>query len=492
MELLLLLLILGFVLYYSVKSHTANNSRFSLWIFWLVLMLPPIVWVLWGLIMGTDKPIPPILVIGPFIISPMIFWWLLDKGKPDTPSPEDSPMNTSEIDSPNPSPEPLKIRPITQDEEQQLRHCFPWKLYQLQTIDYHPQAILCRGRLQTVPETAYDQIKHNVENIFGDRFLIVFQENLRGQPIFALVPNPWSQQSSINDNEPITRPFLALGLLFMTLLTTSLSGIEISGINIEQLNQNPSLWLKGIPYSLGLIAILGLHELSHYLTAVFYKIRTTLPYFIPIPFFLGTFGAFISMRSPVPHRKALFDVSIAGPIGGIIITLPLLFWGLSLSEVVPLTDKSSLLNFENINPHFSLLLAVISKWAIGNQLTATMGIHLHPLAVAGYIGLIMTALNLIPVGQLDGGHIVHAMFGQRMAMTIGQITRLLIFLLSFTQPDFLLWAILLLLMPLADQPALNDITELDNKRDFLGMLSLVFLATILLPLPKGLGGILGI
>lgn len=377
-----------------------------------------------------------------------------------------------------------KLRPITVNEESILRNCFPWGVYYLEHLDYRPQAILCRGKLRAIPEIAYKTIKENIEVKFGDRFLVIFQESFQGQPFFALVPNPWSKSQEKFDNEPISRPFFALGLLLLTLLTTTVIGMELNGVSPEQLQSDSTLILKGLPYSLSIIAILGIHELSHYLTAVYYKIRTTLPYFIPIPFFLGTFGAFIQMRSPVPHRKALFDVAIAGPFGGFIITLPILILGLSLSEIVPLSSNSSLLNFEALDLKFSFLLAVLGKLALGSKLVPGVALHLHPLAVAGYIGLIVTALNLMPVGQLDGGHIVHAMFGQKTALIIGQVTRLLMLVLAMAKPDFLLWAILLFLMPIADQPALNDVSELDNWRDFWGLLSLVLLVIILLPLPE--------
>ena len=381
-----------------------------------------------------------------------------------------------------PSEEATAVRPITRSEESALRNCFPWGIYYLQHIDYRPQAILCQGKLRAVPEEAYKTIKKNVEKAFGDRFLVVFQESFRGQPFFALVPNVWSQKQP--ETESLARPGLALGLLLLTLLTTTVVGAKISGVALEELQTDPQLLLQGLPYSLGIIVILGIHELSHYLTTVSYKIRATLPYFIPEPFlFLGTVGAFIQMRSPVPNRRALFDVSIAGPLGGFVITLPLLIWGLSLSETIPIGEDSSLLNFEDLNPRFSLLLALLAKLALGKELMPGMALSLHPLAVAGYVGLIVTALNLMPVGQLDGGHIVHAMFGQRTAAVIGQVSRLLVFVLAIIRPDFLLWAIILFFLPIIDQPALNDVTELDNWRDGLGLLALALLVIILVPLP---------
>ena len=486
MEMWLLLGILGGFTYFIVKRSVAKITTTPVWLIWLVLMTPALIWTGWTLIYGQDTPMPAFLLIGPFVICPFLYWWLVQKGRvtpqESSPSPlEKANLVLENIDNPAPKND---LKPITAEEEKSLRDCFPWGIYYLQNIDYRPQAILCRGKLRAVPEEAYQVIKSNVEKVFGDRFLLLFQESFQGQPFFALVANPWQQKTETIETEKVTRPFLALGLLLLTILTTTVVGAGLSGINAQQLENNSSLLLQGLPYSLGLIAILGLHEFSHYFTAVKYKIKTTLPYFIPIPFFLGTFGAFIQMRSPVPTRKALFDVAVAGPLGGIIIAIPLLFWGLSLSEIVPLTNQSSLLTFQSLNPQFSFLLSIVAKLALGSNLIAGKAIHLHPLAVAGYVGIIVTALNLMPVGQLDGGHIVHAMYGQKTAIIIGQLTRLFMFILALVQPDFLLWAIILLLMPVSDQPALNDVTELDNKRDLLGLFSLALLLSILLPLPE--------
>ncbi|NCS24447.1 MAG: site-2 protease family protein [Microcystis aeruginosa BS13-02] len=486
MEMWLLLGILGGFTYFIVKRSVAKITTTPIWLIWLVLMTPALIWTGWTLIYGEDTPIPAFLLIGPFVICPFLYWWLVQRGRvtpqESSPSPpKQANLVLENIDNPAPKND---LKPITAAEEKSLRDCFPWGIYYLQNIDYRPQAILCRGKLRAVPEEAYQVIKNNVEKVFGDRFLLLFQESFQGQPFFALVANPWQQKTETIETEKVTRPLLALGLLLLTILTTTVVGAGLSGITAQQLENNYSLLLQGLPYSLGLIAILGLHEFSHYFTAVKYKIKTTLPYFIPIPFFLGTFGAFIQMRSPVPTRKALFDVAVAGPLGGIIIAIPLLFWGLSLSEIVPLTNQSSLLNFQALNPQFSFFLSIVAKLALGSNLIAGKAIHLHPLAVAGYVGIIVTALNLMPVGQLDGGHIVHAMYGQKTAIIIGQLTRLFMFILALVQPDFLLWAIILLLMPVSDQPALNDVTELDNKRDLLGLFSLALLLSILLPLPE--------
>ncbi|MDJ0715534.1 MAG: site-2 protease family protein [Prochloraceae cyanobacterium] len=497
MEIWLLLILLGLISYLSyflLKRSLSKITKTPAWLLWLVMMTPPIIWVSWTVLFGKEKSMPLPVAIVPFIVCPVVYWWLIQRKRirPEANqqididqnshiehnNPEETPTST-----PNPQKPPQKLRPITSSEESALRNCFPWGVYYLQRIDYRPQAILCLGKLKAVPEVAYNTIKKNVEKVFEDRYLVVFQESFQGQPFFALVPNAWAKSNKIV-NEPLARPDIAIALLLLTLLSTTIFGLEFSQteVTLEQVVSNPKLLAPGLYYSLGIIAILGIHELGHYLTAISYRIRATLPYFIPFPFFLGTFGAFVQMRSPIPHRKALFDIAIAGPVAGFLVSLPILIWGLSLSEVVPIPEDNNLFNFNALDPRFSLLLSLLSKFALGSQLLPNMAIDLHPAAIAGYIGLIFTALNLMPVGQLDGGHIVHAVFGQRSAAIIGQVTLLLTLGLAFVQRDFFLWAIFLLFMPAA-QPALNDITELDNWRDLLGLLALGLLVCILLPLP---------
>ena len=488
----LFLLVLAVITYFVVKRSATPITRTPIWLLWLVLMTPATLWTIWAMVYGPNTPLPIFLLLGPFLICPFLYWWLVQKGRiePEEGSTPSSP--TGDADSAKPeTKEPT--RPINASEEKSLRDCFPWGIYYLQQLDYRPQAILCRGKLQVAPEMAYERVKDNVEGVFGDRFLVLFQESLQGQPFFALVPNPaQAKDSPPSADQSLNKPWLALVLLFLTLFTTTMIGAEMAGLTAEELKAGPQTLLVGLPYSLAILTILGCHELSHYLAAIHYKIRATLPYFIPIPFFLGTFGAFIQMKSPVPHRKALFDVAIAGPLGGLIVALPILWWGLGQSTVVPMPENTSLLQFDSLDPRFSLLMSVISKLALGSKLAPETVLDLHPLAIAGYIGLIVTALNLMPFGQLDGGHIIHAMLGQRAAIMAGQITRVVMVILSFIRSDFFLWAIILLLMPVGDQPALNDVSELDDRRDFLGILAIAILVCILLPVPPAIAHLLQI
>ncbi|MBP0030777.1 site-2 protease family protein [Roseofilum sp. Guam] len=481
---LLFLLLLGLITYFIVQRGVASSTSTPVWILWLVMMTPALAWTVWIWVQGEDQPPPLGVMIALFVFSSLLYLYLIQVGRSSPPN-----RDTAE------SEQESKVAPppaLTVEEQRQLQQCFPWSAYALHETECKGQVVVCRGQLRTSSDVAYQTVREKIEAHFGDRFLIVFQEGFEDKPFFVLIPNPQFQAKSAQPR--LTRPMMALGLLALTVLTTTLMGtLAFSDLvspevedNPNLLLENPSLLAPGLPYAIALMTILGIHELGHYLMARRYKIKATLPYFIPIPFFLGTFGAFIQIRSPIPHRKALFDVGIAGPLAGLIVTIPIFMWGLSLSDVITASENTSMFNFDSLNPKATVLLAILSKIALGNQLTTDMAVNLHPVAVAGFLGLVITALNLVPVGQLDGGHVVHAMFGQRTAVAIGQISRLLVLILAFLHQEFLWWAIFLLLMPIADEPALNDVTELDNVRDFLGLLALVILVMIVLPAPPTL------
>ncbi len=478
------LLVLGLITYFIVQRVT-GITRTPVWALWLVAMMPAFLLTAWALAFGTQRRMPLELVILLFVGCLALYLYLIQKGRiapsaidasaPQVPS---SPLERL-------SEQPIS-RPIDKAEETSLQGCFPWSVYYLQTIDYRPQAVICRGQLRTTPEVAYKTIQENIEEKFGDRFYVVFQEGVNEKPFFALVPNPQANLEA-RRNQRLTRPGVALGLAAMTLLTTLLAGLEIAK---KQVTLNPSVLVQGLPYALAIMGFFAVRSLGYYWTTRRYHIAATLPYFIPViplPLLpLGTVGSFIQIRSPIPHRKALFDVGVIGALAGFAIAIPLLYWGLSHSTVVALPQKTGagLLSFEALNPKYSLVLAGLGKLALGSQLVAQKAINLHPIAVAGWIGLLFSAFNLMPVGQLDGGRMIHAMFGQRTGAIIGQISRLLLLILSFAQQHLLLWAILLLLLPPTDEPALNDVTELTNVRDVIGLLVLALVLLIILPAPK--------
>lgn len=487
-----LLLLLGLITYLIVQ-RVSSVTRTPVWLLWLVAMTPAFIWSAWAIAYGSSRAMPAEMVILPFILCLILYWFLIQWGRISPSSAADAnqtqkPGQVSETPPEN-QPELPAARPINKEEEGWLQNCFPWSVYYLQNIEYRPQAVICRGQLRTQPEVAYKTIRENIEAKFGDRFYVIFQENQNGKPFFALVPNPHAQPEGQHQLERTTRPLVALGLLLVTLLTTTLAGATT--LASKRALQTPEELAAGLPYALALMAILSIHELGHYWMARRYKLWATLPYFIPVMpipnlFPFGTFGAFIQIRSPWPDRKALFDVNLAGPLSGLVVALPLLVWGLAHSTVVPLPQRAGMFNFDALDPSYFTLVAIVSKLVMGAQLSADMAIKLHPVAIAGYLGVLVTALNLMPVGQLDGGHLVHAMFGQRKGAAIGQVSRFLLLALSLAQPHLLFWAILLFLLPVGDEPALNDVTELDNRRDFIGLMALGLLLLIILPTPRAI------
>jgi membrane-associated protease RseP (regulator of RpoE activity) len=191
-------------------------------------------------------------------------------------------------------------------------------------------------------------------------------------------------------------------LFLLTLITTILAGALQEGVNPLK---TPGEIYRGIPFSFALMAILLSHELGHYLVAKKHGMNVTLPYFIPAPSFIGTFGAFIKMRSPAKDRRMLMDIGAAGPLIGVVVSIPLLVLGLRLSEVKLIEGQGGLQLGD------SLLLLLISRLVAG-PIPPGYDIVIHPVGLAGWIGLLVTSLNLLPIGQLDGGHVAYALLGE--------------------------------------------------------------------------------
>jgi len=211
---------------------------------------------------------------------------------------------------------------------------------------------------------------------------------------------------NISDMRPQTKKFPRLHLLLFaaTVLTTMAAGAYLAT------GQNPltnfKVFLTGIPFSVTILSILGIHEFAHYFSARYWGINVTLPYFIPAPILpLGTFGAVIKMKSSIPNRKALIDVGASGPIAGFIVSIIACIIGLKLSQTYPLESIG-----ENVGYYLgeSILFKLLG-YAVLGEVASTHAVELHPIAFAGWIGLFVTALNLLPIGQLDGGHVLFAL-----------------------------------------------------------------------------------
>ena len=239
-------------------------------------------------------------------------------------------------------------------------------------------------------------------------------------------------------------------------------------------------WAQGdiknsVLFALAAMLILGSHELGHALVARKRKIDATLPFFIPVPpiFPFGTLGAVIFMNSPTPDRKALFDVGIAGPITGFFVSLPVIVAGISLSRYIHFSPEIHAQGFLLGTPP---IFNIFSDLILGMPKSRFMVLDAHPLAIAGWLGLFVTVLNLFPVGQLDGGHVIRSLF-PRFYKTLYLSAILALILLSRFWDGWLFWAMVTILLTKLEHPGpLNDITELDLKRKiFAGILLIVFL-----------------
>ena len=268
------------------------------------------------------------------------------------------------------------------------------------------------------------------------------------------------------------------GLFISTIFTTLLAGAIMEGALVFS---KPLDIMKGLPFSMTLMLILGTHEFGHYYYAQKHKVDATLPYFLPAPpflFLIGTFGAFIKIKSPIYKKDALLQIGAAGPIAGFIIAVPALLVGLNLSTIV---EK---VNIENAIKLGDSLLMKLLTWISYPNLLESQDIMLHPIAFAGWIGLLVTMLNLLPIGQLDGGHIAYAMLGKKQNI-FGKLAFISLIPLSFISLNWLFWGLLIfLLMRSAKHPPIHDINiplSIYNKR--IGYICFVIFILCFIPAP---------
>jgi len=280
-----------------------------------------------------------------------------------------------------------------------------------------------------------------------------------------------------------SRPGLNLGLFVLTALSTLAAGALLTGV-LDM--TSPASWLSaGGPFALTLLSILGVHEFGHYFTARYYKASVSLPYFIPAPpplFLFGTLGAIIRMRSPARDRNSLFDIAAAGPLAGMLIAVPAVILGLGWSEVARVLP--------GIGIHFgdSLLMRWLVYLKFGS-LGPGMDVMIHPVALAGWVGFFVTALNLVPVGQLDGGRIAYALFG-RHHRVLGIATFVLLLALGGItgSGNWFFWAALLFfLVGFHHSPPLDDLTPLTPARRVIGVACLILLVLLIPPVPIEFG-----
>jgi membrane-associated protease RseP (regulator of RpoE activity) len=273
----------------------------------------------------------------------------------------------------------------------------------------------------------------------------------------------------------LPRPSFRLPIILFTLtvLTTLFAGATQQGVNPFR---EPLSLLKGIPFSFTLLAILLTHEFGHYFTSRYHKVPATLPYFIPAPSFIGTFGAFIRMTSPILRKKAIFDIGISGPIAGFVVAIVAVVVGLDFSTIIRTSSA------EGLKLGSPLIFSWLSHLILGDP-GEGYDVLLHPIAFAGWIGLFVTSLNLIPIGQLDGGHVVYALFGDKQWFISLAMIPILLWLGYVGWSGWFVWAFLPLIFGLRHPPVVDKDEPLDRRRIIVGWLGLIMFAITFIPVP---------
>jgi hypothetical protein len=349
-----------------------------------------------------------------------------------------------------------------------------------------PQAVRLRGYLQVASQEAYARLSSRLRPLGYTP--VLRRDREANVDVLLAAPGVFAEK----DDSPV---WVNGVLLLLTLVSVLYAGAGMSdqmaaaGISsdVEALVWPLlHLWL-GLPFAVSLLAILGAHELGHYLAGRYYRVAVSLPYFIPMPLFLlGTMGAFIRMKGPARDRRAMLTIGAAGPLAGFVVAVPVVVIGLLLSDVGPLVapEPGQMIFLEGNSILYGLIkLVLFGRWLPGGGYDVTI----HPVALAGWAGLLVTALNLIPAGQLDGGHVLYSLVGHRARWFTWPIIGASL-VLGLWWPGWFLWAGLIYLFGRGHPEPLDAITQLDPPRKALAVVVLLIFVVTFTPIPMRILG----
>jgi membrane-associated protease RseP (regulator of RpoE activity) len=371
----------------------------------------------------------------------------------------------------------LEIIPIPAEDLATIKGIFGIDtFFATETIPYQNGAIF-KGNLRGEPEQAYNRLSTSLQEKLSDKYRLFLVENTENKPVVVILP-------SSNDPKPTT---IAQKVFAGTLLVGTIgTSFEAAGLllNFDFFSQ-PQRYLEVLPMGLGIFAILIIHEIGHWVAARSHQVKLSLPFFLPA-IQIGSFGAITRFESLLPSRKALFDIALAGPASGGIASILILLTGFRLS------NPSSLFQLPSEFFQGSILVGSLAKITMGSALQAGI-VNVNPLVIVGWVGLVITALNLMPAGQLDGGRIIQAIYGRKTASRATLATIILLVLVGLGNSLALYWAIVIVFLQRdLERPSLNEITEPDDARAALGLLALFLMIATLLPLTPALAGKFGI
>jgi Peptidase family M50 len=376
-----------------------------------------------------------------------------------------------------PIPDATEPPPIPADDLQSIKGIFGIdSFFATETIPYQ-DGVIFKGNLRGESDAVWTQLTQKLEAVLGDRYRLFLVQNPKERPVVIILP-------SRNDPKPSTIPqkVLAVALLLGTLVTCCATAGALLGFDLFEHFERT---IETIPIGLGLFSVLVVHEIGHQVMARYHHVKLSWPFFLPA-LQLGSFGALNRFESLFPNRTVLFDVAFAGPAAGGLYSLVLLILGLVLSS------PNSLFKIPSLFFQGSILVGTLARVVLGDSLQGdTVGVS--PLMVIGWIGLVITAINLMPAGQLDGGRAVQAIYGRRTAGRTTVVTLIFLGVASLVNTLALYWAaIILILQRDLERPSQNELTEPDDARAALLLLALFLMITVLIPLTPSLAGRLGI
>ncbi|MEM7725149.1 MAG: site-2 protease family protein [Cyanobacteria bacterium P01_A01_bin.45] len=345
-----------------------------------------------------------------------------------------------------------------------------------ETIPYQEGAIF-KGNLRGEAQETHNSLTTKIQERLDDKYRLFLVESAEGKPVVIVLPKQ-------KDPRQMTLAQKVFGIiLFFATVATSM---EASGLLLKfDFFNSPQRYPEVLPLATGILAILIAHEIGHWVIARRYDVRLSLPYFIP-SIQIGSFGTITRFESLLPNRQTLFDIAIAGPIIGGITSLVMLISGLALSH------SGSVFQLPSEFFKGSILVGTLAKLLLGSTLESPL-IDVHPLVIIGWVGLVITALNLMPAGQLDGGRIVQAIYGRKIARRTTIATLIILGIVSLGNSLAIYWAVVILFLQRdLERPSLNEITEPDDIRAALCLFALFLMIIILIPLTPALALRLGI
>lgn len=349
--------------------------------------------------------------------------------------------------------------------------------FKTETVPY-PAGVFFKGNLRGDPEATLKALTTQLENRFDQRYRLFLINGPDEKPAVIVLPSKTDPTPS-----DVRQKIFAVALAIATFITSLETGAQLKEFNLFD---QPERWTEGLPTALAVLSILVVHELGHRWQADRHKVKLSPPFTLPA-WQLGAFGSLTRFESLLPNRSVLFDISFAGLAAGGLFSLAMLVVGLVLSH--PGSGYQIPVEFFRA----SALVGTLTRTILGDTLHNVDLVDINLLVLMGWLGLVITAINIMPAGRIDGGRMVQAIYGRKIAGRATAVTLVILTIIALANPIALYWAALILFLQRGEErPCLNDISEPDDTRAILALVILFVMLAILLPLPPNLASRMGI